>query len=57
MILLFYCYNQSYLTKLMDEDVARKLGDIKTPSDNEAEIEQYENCVMEIKNQSVGLII
>lgn len=40
----------------MDDDTARKISEIKTPSDNEAEIEEYENCVMEIKNKSVSLI-
>lgn len=37
--------------------MARKINDIKTPSDNEGEVEEYENGVMEIKNQSVSLII
>jgi len=41
----------------MDDDLARKISDIKMPSDNEAEIEEYENCVMDIKNQNVSLII
>lgn len=38
----------------MNNDMTRKIGDIKTPSDNEADIEEYENRVMEIKNQSVS---
>ncbi|KAL4131849.1 hypothetical protein QTP88_009096 [Uroleucon formosanum] len=42
----------SYLTKLMDDDMARKVNEIKKPSDNETEIEDYDNGVMEIKNQS-----
>lgn len=41
----------------MNDDMARKINDIKKPSKNEAEIEEYENGVMEIKNQKVSLII
>lgn len=41
----------------MDDDTARKISEIKNPSDNEAEIEEYENLVMEIKNKSVSLIV
>lgn len=37
--------------------MARKINDIKRPSNNESEIEEYENGVMEIKNQRVSLII
>lgn len=37
--------------------MARKINDIKRPSNNEVEIEEYENDVMEIKNQSVSLLI
>lgn len=40
----------------MDDDTARKISDIKAPS-NEAEVEEYENLVMEIKNKSVSLIV
>jgi len=39
----------------MDDDMARKVNEIKKPSDNEIEIEDYDNGVMEIKNQSVSL--
>lgn len=38
----------------MNEDMARKVSEIKKPSDNENEIEDYDNNVMEIKNQSVS---
>jgi len=38
----------------MDDDMARKVNEIKKPSDNETEIEDYDNGVMEIKNQSVS---
>lgn len=41
----------------MDDDTARKISEIKAPSDNEAEIEEYENLVMEIKNKSVSSIV
>lgn len=37
--------------------MARKISNIKTPANTEAEIEEYENCVTEVKNQSVGFII
>lgn len=50
----YILFNQSYLTKLMDDDMARKVNEIKKPSDNETEIEDYDNGVMEIKNQSVS---
>lgn len=46
--------NQSYLTKLMDDDLARKVSEIKKPSGDENEMEDYDNNVMEIKNQSVS---
>lgn len=39
----------------MNDDMARKISDIKTPSNDETEIEKYENSVAEIKNQSVCL--
>lgn len=39
----------------MNDDMARKISDIKLPSDNQSEIEEYENCVMEVKNQNVNL--
>lgn len=55
-ILSLYLFHKSYLTKLMNEDMTRKINNIKTPED-EAEIEEYENGVMEVKNQSVGLSI
>jgi len=38
----------------MNNDMTHKINNIKTPSDDEAEIEEYENGIMEIKNQSVG---
>lgn len=38
----------------MDDDMARKINDIKMPSENQNEIEEYENCVMEAKNQNVN---
>lgn len=41
----------------MDDDVARKINEMKIPSDKEDEIEEYDNCVMEIKNQSVRILI
>lgn len=50
----YILFNKSYLTKLMDDDMARKVNEIKKPSDNETEIEDYDNGVMEIKNQSVS---
>lgn len=40
----------------MDDDTARKISEIKSPSNNEAELEEYDNLVMEIKNKSVSLI-
>lgn len=51
----FIDFKKSYLTKLMNDDMARKISDVKTPSENDVEIEEYENCVMEVKNQSVSL--
>lgn len=38
----------------MDEDVDRKISNIKRPSDAETESEEYENAVTEIKNQGVS---
>lgn len=40
----------------MDEDMTRKISNIRTPPDNEAEIEKYENSVMDIKNQTVSYV-
>lgn len=41
----------------MDDDTARKINTLKTPSDDKGEIEDYENRVMEVKNQSVSIIV
>jgi len=49
-------FKQSYLTKLMNDDMARKVNDIKTPTDDETEIEKYENSIADIKNQSVSYL-
>lgn len=49
-------FKQSYLTKLMNDDMARKINDIKTPTDDETEIEKYENSIADIKNQSVSYL-
>lgn len=38
----------------MDDDLARKVSEIKKPSGDENEMEDYDNDVMEIKNQSVS---
>lgn len=38
----------------MDDDLSRKISLLPKPSDNEHEIEEYENCVMELKNQKVN---
>jgi len=38
----------------MNDDMTRKISEIKKPSDNETEIEDYDNDVMEIKNQKVS---
>lgn len=56
-LIIYILFNKSYLSKLMDDDVARKINEMKIPSDKEDEIEEYDNCVMEIKNQSVRILI
>lgn len=38
----------------MDDDTTRKINDIKIPTDDGADIEDYENSIMEIKKQSVS---
>lgn len=40
----------------MNDDMAQKINDIKTPTDNETEIEKYDNSITEIKNQSVSYL-
>lgn len=32
----------------------RKIKDIKLPSEDQDEVEEFDNCIMEIQNQNVG---
>ncbi|XP_025421137.1 E3 ubiquitin-protein ligase CHIP-like isoform X2 [Sipha flava] len=42
----------SYLKKLMEDDMIRKINDIKLPSEDKDQIEEFENRTMEIQNQN-----
>jgi hypothetical protein len=38
----------------MEDDMIRKINDIKLPSEDKDQIEEFENRTMEIQNQNVS---